>query len=568
MTTLTGIAASDGIAIGPSFVYRPSKLVYARYATAPPSEELARFNGAIATVEERLQTLEAKTLALASAEEAKIFEIHRMFLADSSFVDPIKQCIQAENFSVEAAVDQTAQNLAAQFRALGDEYFQHRAADIIDLAQQLLRALLDINEVGLAELSEPVIIWADELTPSDMASLKHEMVLGFCTRMGSTTSHMAILARSMGLPAVVGLDVSDIPADTMTILDGTIGTVLLNPNAAMLSEYRAKQEAALADNAEKLQHAHEPAITRDGKQFEIVANIGGVDEAQLAIDNGAEGVGLLRTEFMFLTGNAPPSEEAQYKAYRAIADVFQQLPLIVRTLDVGGDKEVPGIDMPQEQNPFLGYRAIRMTLDRPDLFQAQLRAILRASVDRNVKIMFPMIGSVDELRGALAALDQARASLEAEGTAYNKTMEVGMMMEVPSAALLADVMAPMVDFFSVGTNDLAQYTLAVDRTNEHVAHLADALHPAVIRLLQRIAEAAHAQGKWVGICGELAGDPLATALLVGLGYDELSTGSPRIPTVKHNIRQLTVSAAEAIARHCLTLPDVSSVRAYLTEVCA
>jgi phosphotransferase system enzyme I (PtsI) len=350
------------------------------------------------------------------------------------------------------------------------------------------------------------------------------------------------------------------------VIDGDSGLVLIDPDADTVTVYQSRQAEQERQRAEALALASQPALTTDGHRVEVVANLGDLREARPALERGAEGVGLLRTEFLFLQRATLPSENEQYGIYRAMADVFQQLPLIIRTLDVGGDKELPSIELPPEQNPFLGQRAIRLCLAEPALFQTQLRAILRAGVDRNLKIMFPMISSLGELAQAKAHLAQAQAALAAEGVPFAANLEVGMMIEVPSAAVLADAFAPQVDFFSIGTNDLAQYTLAVDRTNQVVAHLADPLHPAVIRLIHQVIDAAHAHGKWVGLCGEMAGDPLAIPLLLGLGLDEFSMTASAIPLAKSKLRELSLARAQEIAHHCLTLTDLDSVRQYLSEV--
>jgi phosphoenolpyruvate-protein phosphotransferase len=392
------------------------------------------------------------------------------------------------------------------------------------------------------------------------------MVLGFGTATGGATSHTAILSRSLGIPAVVGLgpEALDLAPTDQLILDGGSGEVWVNPDPATITAFEQRRQAQLQDQAEALSHAHEPAITTDGRQVEIAANIGNLADAKHAIEMGAEGVGLLRTEFLFLERSTLPSEEEQYQVLRAIADVFQQRPLVVRTLDAGGDKQIPYLDMPAEQNPFLGRRAIRLTLAEPQLFQAQLRAILRAGHERNIKIMFPMISSLSELRQARAQLEQAQTALAAAQIPQAESPEVGIMVEIPSAAILADALAPLVDFFSIGTNDLAQYTLAADRTNPLVAPLADPLHPAVLRLIRQVIEAGHAHGKWVGMCGELAGNPLAVPVLLGLGLDEFSMTASAIPAAKALIRTLSVPQAQQLANACLQLTDLAEVQQFLS----
>lgn len=564
MHKLSGIPASNGIAIGPVFLYQPEAPVVERRSISDPAAEVARLDTVIAAAATDLQALKAKTEAAVGAEEAQIFEVHRMFLEDPAFIGAIKEAIETSQINAEAAVSQTASALVEQFEALDDEYFRQRAADIKDISQRLLRLLTGAGGSSLDSLASPAVILAHDLTPSDTAAVDRQMVLAFCTATGGATSHTAILSRSLGIPAVVGLgqEVLQLAATDHLIVDGGAGEVWINPDPDTITTYEQRRQEQLQGQAEVLSHAHEPAISSDGRQFEVVANIGSLADAKQAIEMGAEGVGLLRTEFLFMQRDTLPGEEEQYQALRAIADVFQQRPLVVRTLDIGGDKPLTYLDMPGEQNPFLGRRAIRLTLAEPELFQAQLRAILRAGHERNIKIMFPMIGSVSELRQCRAHFEQA---LAAEKIPQAESPEVGIMVEIPSAAILADTLAPLVDFFSIGTNDLAQYTLAADRTNPLVAPLADPLHPAVLRLIRQVIEAGHACGKWVGMCGELAGNPLAVPVLVGLGLDEFSMTASAIPTAKALIRRLSIPQAQRIAVECLKLTDLVEVEQFLSN---
>ncbi len=391
--------------------------------------------------------------------------------------------------------------------------------------------------------------------------------MAFAQSVGGATSHTAILARGLGLPALVGAGdvVLDLANGLPLILDGSQGTLLLDPDQAALSAYREQQVKSAGTLIKAQAHAHEPAVTADGHVVEVVANIGSVSDAQDALLSGAEGVGLLRSEFLYLERDHLPDEEEQYQAYRTIAQGFGRQPVILRTLDVGGDKELPYLDMEPEDNPFLGVRAIRLCLARPELFRPQLRAALRAGAGNNLKLMFPMVATVGEVRQARAMLEACRQELVAEGYAVAEGMEIGIMVEIPSAALMADHLAAEVDFFSIGTNDLAQYTMAADRTNSHVAPLASAFEPAVLRLIRHVIDAAHAQGKWVGLCGELAGEPLAIPILLGLGLDEFSMNPPAIPPAKQIIRSLTLPQAQELAAAALDLPDATAVQAYVRE---
>jgi phosphoenolpyruvate-protein phosphotransferase len=392
--------------------------------------------------------------------------------------------------------------------------------------------------------------------------LDKSLVLGFCTAAGGATSHTAILARGLGLPAVVGAgtDILALPDSAPLILDGEAGWLVVEPDAATTAAYQAKQAGADAAEAVARASAHEPAITRDGRRVEVVANIGNVAGAHAALAAGAEGVGLLRTEFLFLERTSLPSEEEQYRAYKGIGDAFGGLPVVLRTLDVGGDKELPYLNTPSEQNPFLGVRAIRLCLSRPELFKPQLRAALRAGAGNGLKLMFPMVATVDEVRQARAVFAECRAELQKQGLPVAERMEIGIMIEIPAAAVVADQLAKVVDFFSIGTNDLSQYTMAADRTNAGVASLADAFQPAVLRLIRQVIDAAHTAGKWVGLCGELAGEPLAIPVLLGLGLDEFSMNAPAIPTAKQVIRTLRVDEARAIAAAVLELESAEEVR--------
>jgi phosphoenolpyruvate-protein phosphotransferase len=561
-----GVAASSGVAVGPVFIHRETTIELPAGTVDDTAAELARLDDAVALVDLKLSRLQEQAVAGAGAETAEIFGVHRMFLEDSSLIDPIRDRIESKAMPAERAVDEGARELANEFAELGDEYFAQRAVDIRDIGQQVVRALLGIEGGGLAHVDVPSIIVAHDLTPSETVSLPQGMALAFCTDVGSAVSHTAILARSMGVPAIVGVGHLDVADGSLAVLDGDAGMIIIDPDGDTVAEARERMQRRTEVLAEAQVHAHEPATTTDGRTVEVVANVGSVDDAIRASVSGAEGVGLLRTEFLFLERDRLPNEDEQTETYRDIFDNFPEGRVVVRTLDVGGDKHLPSIVLADELNPFLGKRGVRLTLAEEELFMTQLRAILRGGAGRRVSIMFPMVGSPSEVTAVRALVDRAAQELDDGGIDRATDLEIGIMIEVPSAAVLADVLADSVDFFSIGTNDLTQYTLAVDRTNPAVAHLADALHPGVLRLIGTVIEAAHAKGRWVGLCGELAGDALAAPLLLGLGLDEFSMSAPSVPVVKKRIRELSTEACREVAARCLAVGSPEAVREILAEV--
>jgi phosphoenolpyruvate-protein phosphotransferase len=556
---ITGVPASAGVAVGPLHIHLIGDIEYEEHSDLDAAEELERLDSAVAAVDTRLTELEESTRTRAGEAAAEIFGVHKMFLADPSFTDPIRALIE-QGRTAESAVSEGAEMLASEFEDIGDDYFSQRAVDIRDIGGQLIRSLAGIGGSDLGTLSTPVVIAAEDLTPSDTASIPDGMVLAFVTAFGSATSHTAILARAMGVPAVVGVGNLGFEEGTTVIVDGDAGTVIIEPDDDQIEDARTRGEAARAFAEVALASASEPAVTIDGHGVEVVANIGTPADARRAVDFGAEGVGLLRTEFLFLDRPALPNEDEQIAEYAEIFSHFPNQPVVVRTLDVGGDKHLPSIELEQELNPFLGKRGIRLTFAEAHLFTVQIRAILRAGANRSVQIMFPMVASVDEIVRARARVVEIADELGASGEPHATDVEIGVMIEVPSAAVMADVLVAHVDFFSIGTNDLTQYTLAVDRTNPAVAHMADALHPAVLRLIRMVVTAAHDAGRWVGVCGELAGDPVAAPILVGLGVDELSMSAPSIPLVKQAIRQMSRSVARDLAMQALDLEGPNQVR--------
>lgn len=566
MKWLRGICASSGIAIGPAFLYLPEAPEVPRTSPVGVESEIERLEGAVAQVEEALAYLKDLMLKKSATEEAQIFDAHALFLKDPAFIGETIKRIRGDEVNAEMAVDLVVKNLQQTFLEMENEYFRARADDVIDVGYRLIRTLLGVPQPDFQSMKEPSIVIAHDLLPSDTALMDTEMVLGFATVGGGQTSHVAILARSLGIPALVGVadDLVDIEPGIRCILDGVDGQIGIDPGESTIRKYHDLKQRCEADIQEALQHAREAAITKDGKQIEVVANIGQVEEAGQAIREGAEGVGLLRTEFLFLDRTDEPTEEEQYQGYRAIAEALGEYPLIVRTLDIGGDKPCQYISVESEENPFLGLRGVRLSLTHEDLFKTQLRALLRAAHGHNIKIMFPMVATVEEVRQARALLDEVAADLEA-GSQEHGPVEVGIMIEIPAAAVAADHLAKVVDFFSIGTNDLTQYVMAADRGNPNVQGLIDAFNPAVLRLIAQTIRSAHEAGIWVGLCGELAGDPLAVPLLLAMGLDEFSMGIASIPIVKQEIRNWSVKDARAVLEACLQLEGPSAIRSYLTE---
>jgi len=570
MRRLSGLAASPGIAIGPAYVYQPGKPAVERRTVENPPAEWSRFLGAIEQAQAQLRAIHQRALDEVGPAAAEIFTAHQLFLQDPALLEQVRGKIVDEGWNAEAALVEAAAGYADLLRGMDDELLRQRAADVEDVSQRVLRILLGLSGESLAQLPEPAIVVAADLTPSDTAQLDKERALGFCTAGGGLTSHTTILARSLGLPAVVGLgeDALSLSPGTSLIVDGEAGLVIANPDEAALTTYFARQQQWWARQEAARRAAQEPAVTRDGRRVEVVANVADLASARAALAHGAEGIGLLRTEFLYLNRDTMPDEEEQYAAYRAILEVMGERPVIIRTLDIGGDKPAPYLAIGEELNPFLGWRAIRLSLGRPEAFKPQLRAILRAGHGRNVKVMFPMITDLAELQQAKALLREAQAELAAEGVPYIEDLEVGIMVETPAAAIAADVLAQEADFFSIGTNDLVQYTMACDRTNERVAYLYQPLHPALLRLIKNVVDAAHQAGKWVGICGEMAGDEKAVPLLLGLGLDEFSMTSSAIPTVKSLIRSLSLAEAQALAREALGLATAAEVSACVEKAFA
>lgn len=557
-----GVPASPGIALAPAWHYRPVTPSFTPYTIQDVPAEWARLQAALQHAQQELSQLQT-TLP---PPEAQIFLAHQLILQDPTLQTDLQQRLTNQALCAEAIWSQTISQLAQQYAQLDDPYLQARAGDVGDLEQRVLRHLLGVQMPQLT-FSEPVILCAVELTPSDTAQLDPTYIQGLCCQHGTTNSHSAILARALGIPAIVGLGpiLADVPTTQLIGMDGNSGQLWVDPTETERAQLQQKRANWLTQQRQAKQASQLLAHTADGKRIEISANIGGLHDARLALAYGAEGIGLFRTEFLFFNRQTPPTEEEQLAIYRQVAEQFSPRPLIVRTLDIGGDKPLPYLDLGKEENPFLGWRGIRFCLATPHIFKPQLRAILQASAGNSLRLMFPMISTLGELRAAKVAIAETQAELQAEGLPFNPKMGIGIMIEVPAAVLIADQLAQEVDFFSIGTNDLTQYTMAADRGNPKVAALINPFQPAVLRMIQQTVEAGHRAGIWVGLCGELAGNPQAIPLLIGLGLDELSMNAPAIPTAKALLRQYTLAQTQKIAKTALSLETATTIEKFLKE---
>ena len=565
-----GIPASDGIAIGTVFCYIPTKLEIPVCAAGTVDEEMARFDTAREHARGELQNLYDAIEKRAGKEEASIFEAHQEMLSDPTLEGKIREFVEIGQTAEQALVIAT-EELANLLASMDDELFASRALDVKDVGRRVLRIMLGFPDTALSAVTEPSIIIAEDLTPSDTASLDPKLTLGFITAQGGLTSHSAILARTLGLPAIVGMGdglLDKVSSGTFIVMDGRTGEMILEPDDETVARY--KQIKTQRDSHLQILKAaaEKDAHTANGRRVEVAANVGEASSARDAMENGAEGIGLLRTEFLYLEDTQPPSEEKQYRIYREIFDVMGTRPVIVRTLDIGGDKPPSYMPFPEEMNPFLGWRAIRISLDEPELFKTQLRAILRAAVGHQARIMFPMVSDLDELRRAREIVETVKRDLLLDSVEFAADVPVGIMVETPAAAILVDVLAEASDFFSLGTNDLTQYTMAVDRGNAKVSGLFQPLHPAVLRLIRQTIDAGHAKGKWVGMCGELAGMTKAIPILLGFGLDEFSMNPRAIPEAKNLIAKLTDDKAREIANHAMSFGTAAEIENYMKGVLA
>ncbi len=565
-----GIAGSEGIAIARAFNFQGPIAIEKRTINDAETElETAKLSDAFEKTAQQITKIREITANDLDEEHAAIFDAHLLILKDPMLDSMIREMIAQEKTSAAYAVQESVKKLVEMFSDIEDQYMRERVADIRDVGNRLLRNILGISDNSLEEIRGDIIIVAHDLTPSDTAAMDKTKVRGFVTDIGGRTSHTAIMARSLEIPAVLGLgNITERVNDgDLIVVDGIEGKLIINPDQDQLEDYRGR-EAAYKEKLRNLKKAsHLPAITTDGRRVEISANIGGPGDVKAALKYGAEGVGLYRTEFLYMDRNCLPSEDEQFEAYRIVAEKMNPRPVIIRTLDIGGDKELSYLDLPEELNPFLGWRAIRISLDRSDIFKTQLKAILRASVNKNILIMYPMISCVNEVIAANQVLEECKGALRTAGLPFDEEIKVGIMVEIPSAALTADIIVDEVDFFSIGTNDLCQYTLAVDRMNEKLNHLYQPFHPAVLRLIKNVIDVSHSAGKWTGMCGELAGEPEAAAILLGLGLDEFSMSASSILSVKELIRNMSYETAREIAACALKMKLPSEVQHYAAQIC-
>ncbi len=560
---ISGILASPGIAFGKALLLKEDEIVINRKKISDDQvdQEVQRFLDGRSKAAEQLQAICVKAGETFGEEKAAIFEGHIMLLEDEELEQEIIDLIKKDHVTADAAAHSVVEGQAKALEELDDEYLKERAADVRDIGKRLLQNILGLHIVDLGSIADEAILVAKDLTPSETAQLNLKKVLGFITDLGGRTSHTSIMARSLELPAIVGTGnvTTTVKNGDFLILDGVNNKIYVNPTDDVQEELKAIQTQYLSEKHELAKLKDLPAITLDGHQVEVCANIGTVRDVAGAERNGAEGVGLYRTEFLFMDRDSLPSEEEQFQAYKAVAEAVGSQAVIVRTMDIGGDKDLPYMNLPKEDNPFLGWRAIRIAMDRKEILHAQLRAILRASSFGKLRIMFPMIISVEEVRILKAELETLKAQLREEGKAFDESIEVGIMVETPASAVIARHLAKEVDFFSIGTNDLTQYTLAVDRGNDLISHLYNPMTPSVLGLIKQVIDASHAEGKWTGMCGELAGDERATLLLLGMGLDEFSMSAISIPSIKKIIRNTNYEDAKALAEQALAQPTAEDL---------
>ncbi len=563
-----GTPVYGGYVVAPAYVFKREKKSEEERTKGTVEEELKKLEEAIDLSLKEIRELKERILKEGDPKVAAIFDFHAMVLEDEKMLSQVRSLIKEKGFSAKEAISSVLEEWARKLESQGTGIMKERAADLRDIAGRVVRALSG-EESFKIEGKEKVVLIADELLPSETASLDRNIIAGIAVAQGGITSHAAILARMWGIPSIVGLgpEIMRIPDGTRVALDGNEGRLIVNPKDEVIQIFERKRKEVESLQKELVAKAKEPAITVDGRRVEVVANVGNIESVAEILEFGAEGIGLLRTEFLFLNRNDMPSEEEQYVAYSRVAEIMEDRPVIIRTLDVGGDKPLSYIPMSKEENPFLGVRAIRLQRLHPDLLKSQIKAILRAGVKGNLKFMLPMVATLDEVRWAKKVLEECKEELERKGVDYSEKVELGIMVEIPSAAIISEYLAKEVAFFSIGTNDLTQYTLACDRGNKSLGYLFDSLNPAVLRLIKMVVDGAHACGKWVGVCGEMAGQKEAIPILVGIGVDELSMNARLIPPAKDLIRKLRLTELKKLAEEALNLATAKEVRELVRERC-
>ncbi|WP_432724329.1 phosphoenolpyruvate--protein phosphotransferase [Staphylococcus equorum] len=561
---INGIAASDGVAIAKAYLLVEPDLSYNSEKITDIDAEIAKFNDAIETSKVELTKIRNNAEKNLGADKAAIFDAHLLVLDDPELIQPIEDKIKNDQVNAPTALSEVTGQFITIFENMDNEYMKERAADIRDVSKRVLAHILGVELPNPSIIDESIVIIGNDLTPSDTAQLNKEFVQGFVTNIGGRTSHSAIMSRSLEIPAVVGTKsiTEDVKQGDMIIVDGLTGEVIIDPTDDEVIAYENKRERFFEDKKELQKLRNEETKTIDGKHAELAANIGTPNDLKGVIENGAEGIGLYRTEFLYMGRDEMPTEDEQFEAYKKVLETMEDKRVVVRTLDIGGDKELPYLNLPEEMNPFLGYRAIRLCLDQPDIFRPQLRALLRASVYGKLNIMFPMVATVNEFRDAKALLLEEKENLKQEGTDVSDDIELGIMVEIPSTAALADVFAKEVDFFSIGTNDLIQYTMAADRMSERVSYLYQPYNPSILRLVKQVIEASHKEGKWTGMCGEMAGDEIAIPLLLGLGLDEFSMSATSVLKARRQIKGLSQNEMEELSQraiNCATSEEVQEL---------
>lgn len=568
---IKGIPASNGIGIGRALVYqeedKSKEYTGKKIGETQLENEMTRFAEAVQIAGKKLEEAKIKASKILEEKDLQLFEAYMKVLGDPILNDMVRTNIQKQYLCAEASVLEAVDKIKAMFLTIDNDYMKQRAEDVENVGNYILDALLGRERVDLSQLEADTILIARDLTPADTVALDKARIKGFAIAKGGETSHTAIVARMLEIPAVVGCgeNILKISSGETVILDGTAGTVLSNPDSEQLRFYMRKQQKHLAVQEEIGQLKEKPAVTIDGMRVELFGNIGKPEEALSVVEKGGQGIGLFRTEFLYMDRNQLPSEEEQFQAYKKAAESMGGMPCIIRTLDIGGDKQIKSLELPAEENPFLGYRAIRICLKEVEVFKTQLKAILRASTYGTLKIMFPMISGIEELRAAKKILAEVKNDLDEKSIPYDRNIQVGIMIEIPSAAITADILAKEADFFSIGTNDLCQYSLAVDRMNENVSYLYNPMHPGVLRLIKNVIEAGHEAGIKVGMCGEMASNVESAAVLLGLGLDEFSMAPSSIPYIKKAICNLTFEKAGDIAENVLKISDAAQIRIYIKE---